>query len=511
MPSTNIRLVSMRNAAVAISCVYLFFGLRASADENFAGFKHVATTEPAAEQWGPVPTQKASLTNVAPVLLPFFNNGPVFGLPGTEVGDIWNRTQLTGDWGGARTDLAARGFFFDLYSTSTYQDVTSGGLKTGSSFVQNFQLSINVDTGRADLWPGGLFHFTLASRYGDSPQDTFTVGSYAPQYVGLTSPEPELSSDTYPTEYFLVQALNPQFSVLLGKLTILTIADQTLFGNSYKYYFANLNFNKNPIALNLYNAQTIAAAGIWTPTQWMTLAGGVFDVNSKSNNFATDAFDSLNLYGAAIFTYRLGNLPGQFEPQVNWTNASKTDFGHPFGSLTTAQVPQAVGALLGSPPTHGLRINRTADSWATIENFSQYLFVTDDDATIAQKLKSGQPLQGLGVFGRFGYAPPEICPVTWDASIALFEHGLIPGRKYDSFGAGFYYNAISGDLKDDISRLTGRRPHDEKGIEVFYDYAVTPSTRLILSYQHVWDPLIADVSADRNNADLFMARLTVAF
>jgi hypothetical protein len=45
---------------------------------------------------------------------------------------------------------------------------------------------------------------------------------------------------------------------------------------------------------------------------------------------------------------------------------------------------------------------------------------------------------------------------------------------YDAFGAGFYYNAISGDLKDDIGRLTGRRPHDEKGTELFYDFAITP-------------------------------------
>jgi porin len=511
MTATPKGLLVLRSAAPAIICLYLFCVPRAAADENFAGFRHVAATQPTAEQWGPVPTQKASLANAAPVLLPFFNNGPVFGLPGTEGGDVWHRTQLTGDWGAARTELAAQGIFLDLYSTSTYQDVTSGGLRTGSSFVQNFQLSINVDTGRANLWPGGLFHFTLASRYGDSPEDTFTVGSSAPQYVGLTSPEPEFSSDTYPTEYFLVQALSPQFSVLLGKLTILTIADQTLFGNSYKYYFANLNFNKNPIALNLYNAQTIAAAGIWTPTQWMTLAGGVFDANTKASNFAIDAFDSLNLYGAAIFTYRLGNLPGQFEPQVNWTNASKIDFGRPFGSLAPAQTPQAVGALLGSPSTRGLPINRAADFWATIENFSQYLFVTDDQATIAQKFKSGQPLHGLGVFGRFGYSPPETSPITYDASIALFAHGLVPGRKYDSFGAGYYYNAVSGDLKDDISRFTGRRPHDERGIEVFYDFAVTPAVRVILSYQHVWDPLIAGVSAKENDADAFMARFTMAF
>src|SRR3954467_10360410 len=89
----------------------------------------------------PNPTSDASLVDAAPFLLPYFNNGPVFGLPGTVGGDVWHRTQLSGDWGGVRTDLARRGWFVDLYSTGAYQDVARGGLKTGSAFVQNTQLS----------------------------------------------------------------------------------------------------------------------------------------------------------------------------------------------------------------------------------------------------------------------------------------------------------------------------------------------------------------------------------
>src|SRR4051812_24268214 len=101
----------------------------------------------AADSWGPVPTKNASVANLAPYLLPYFNNGPVFGLPGTESRGFRYNTQLSGDWGGLRTDLARHGFFFDLYSTSAYQDVPSGGLKTGSAFIQNTQLSMNLDTG----------------------------------------------------------------------------------------------------------------------------------------------------------------------------------------------------------------------------------------------------------------------------------------------------------------------------------------------------------------------------
>jgi hypothetical protein len=119
----------------------------ARAGEHLAGFGRVS--EPLSptplEEWGPVPTEQASLANLAPGLLPFFNNGPVFGLPGTVTGNFWDQTQLTGDWDGIRTEMTRRGLFIDLYSTSAYQDVTSGGLKTGTAFFQNMQLSVNTE------------------------------------------------------------------------------------------------------------------------------------------------------------------------------------------------------------------------------------------------------------------------------------------------------------------------------------------------------------------------------
>src|SRR5438477_6982096 len=428
---------SVNHLAPCILAISLLLVAIAEADQNFAGFHHIDTSggPPGAAQatsdWGPVQTDKASIANLSPVLLPFFNNGPVFGLPGTVVGDFWQNTQLTGDWGGFRTSLAEHGIFFNLYSTSAYQDVASGGLKTGSSFVENIQLSINIDTGRAGLWSGGLFHFTVGSRFGDSVKNTFTVGSSTPQNIGLAFPGPFFDADVYPTEYFLVQALTPKFSLLLGKLAILDIADQTLFGDSAKYYFANLNFNKNPIALTFYNTLTIAAAGVWTPTKWLTIAGGVFDPNTQASNFVAHAFDKVNLYTGWIFSYAVDGLPGQFELQYNWTNKAKIDLESPFGSLSLPQVPSAIGVLLGNPSNGKLPINHKSTTWGTIENISQYLYVKEDQGTIAGKLKNGQPLNGVGIFARFGYSPPDASTVTLDGSVALFAPGLWAARKYD--------------------------------------------------------------------------------
>ena len=457
-----------------------------------------------------------SLVDAAPNLVPFFNNGPVFGLPGTIEGDFWHRTQLIGDPNCKRSDLARRGLFIDLYATSAYQDVTSGGLKTGNSFVQNTQLSINLDTARAGLWPGGLFHFTVQSRYGSSPDNTFTAGSFAPEYTGLELPGPLFWHDTLPSEYSLIQAVSKKFNFILGKINGLFIADQTLFGDRFRYYFANSNLNKNPIYNNFFKTTTLAAVGVWTTTPWLTIAGGVHDPHTQPNTLAANAFHNgeVNLYVEAIFTYTAGSLPGQIVPAFNWANEPKIDLESPFGHLSPAQIPQAVDVLLGNDSTAGLPTNFKKSSFFALSNVSQYLFVKEEDpSVIVEKLRTGQPLRGIGVFGRLGHGGPEaLNTVNRHASVALIARGLLGSRQYDSFGMGFYYNGISRNLRNSIGQLTdGTTVKNENGIEIFYDLAITPAINVNAGYQHIWNPLVASVAVKQNHADLFLARLNLVW
>jgi porin len=458
-----------------------------------------------------------SLVDAAPNLVPFFNNGPIFGLPGTIDAGLRHRTQLIGDPNCKRSDLANRGVFIDLYSTSAYQNVMSGGLKTGNSYLQNTQLSINVDTHRAGLWPGGLFHFTVQSRYGSSPANTFTAGTFAPEYTGLELPAPFLWQDTWPSDYFLMQSVSEKFSVILGKINGLFIADQTLFGDRFRYYFANSNFIKNPIYNNFFNTMTLAAVGVWTPAPSLTVAGGVHDPFTEPNNLAKNAFHNgeVNLYVQGIFTYMAGGLPGQIVPAFNWSNESKIDLESPFGQLSPEQIPQALDVLLNGASPAGLPTNFKKDSsFSALSNFSQYLFLKEEGpAVIAEKLRTAQPLRGIGVFGRFGYAgPAALNTVDRAASVALLARGLLDSRPYDSFGTGFYYNGISKDFRNSIAQLTdGMRVKNENGIEVFYDFAITPAININAGYQHIWNPLVASVIVNQNHADLVLARLNVVW
>ena len=87
-----------------------------------------------------------------------------------------------------------------------------------------------------------------------------------------------------------MQSITPQFDVILGRISDVFIPDQTLFGDSYKFYFANFNFNQNPMTTNFYNPTAWAALAVYTPTKWLAIGGGVLDPNTQADNFANNAF-----------------------------------------------------------------------------------------------------------------------------------------------------------------------------------------------------------------------------
>jgi hypothetical protein len=161
------------------------------------------------------------------------------------------------------------------------------------------------------------------------------------------------------------------------------------------------------------------------PSKRLTAFAGVFDPNSEADDVATKAFDRVNVYGGTVFSYKIGSLPGQSWAQANWTNKPKIDLTAPFGQLSPSGLSQTVGVLLGTPSAQALPINYKSKSWVTIGNFSQYLFVEGHPGAAAEKLGSGQPLRGIGLFGRIGYAPEETNPITRDARVALFANGSL--------------------------------------------------------------------------------------
>src|ERR1700681_1026479 len=71
--------------------------------------------------------------------------------------DLWQRDKLSGDWGGARTELSKRGI--DI--TFNYMGETLGmlgGIRQGVSYEHRFELSVDADLEKFLGWNGASAH-----------------------------------------------------------------------------------------------------------------------------------------------------------------------------------------------------------------------------------------------------------------------------------------------------------------------------------------------------------------
>jgi len=113
--------------------------------------------------------------------------------------------------------------------------------------------------------------------------------------------------------------------------------------------------------------------------------------------------------------------------------------------------------------------------------FDQYLYQSKAD-----------PKQGFGLFGQFGISDGNPNRLYALGMAGIGGMGLIPGRSRDNWGVGFYYAAPSRDLKASLKNTVDIR--DEQGVEVFYNFAITPWFTLGADLQVIRPSLAEDTA-----------------
>ena len=114
--------------------------------------------------------------------------------------------------------------------------------------------------------------------------------------------------------------------------------------------------------------------------------------------------------------------------------------------------------------------------------------------------------QGLGVFGRFGYANSDLNPIGNFWSIGLQYQGLVEGRDDDVVAIGF----AQGIFSDQPGANNGEdyTENHENALEVYYNTQVTPWLSLSPSIQY-----ISKTGGDKTNDDavIFGLRARMTF
>lgn len=361
-------------------------------------------------------------------------------------GDLGDRSTLTGDWGGARQELANGGVTLDANLTQVTQGVVSGGIKTGWEYMGRGEATLNMDTAKMGLWPGGLLTVMGEGNYGNILKQT---GSLIGTNTNDLLPEPE-NSFVIPQVSF-TQFLSPKFGLAVGKFATINSkgGDMNEFAHGKgSEQFLNLAFNVNPVTALTVPYSTLGMSAIYLPTPDLVTVASVLDSHGKADSAGlNELFDN-----GATFALEGRYTTGFFEKRGHQL------LGATYASGDYADLDQSAANLI----IPGLPTSQANGSWAVYWNMDQYFYQPDR----AQD-------RGVGFFARYGLSDGDANPIQNFASGGIGGKGMIPCRDNDSFGVGYYYSWIAD------NRVTSQiGVEDAQGVEAYYAIAVTPAIRL---------------------------------
>ena len=400
--------------------------------------------------------KKRMVTNVVSLVLFLWFASAVFAQEQTTgySGDFWSRSTLTGDWGGVRNEWAKKGVTIDLNLTQVGQGNVSGGKDVGWEYGGRGNLTLNLNTQKMGLWPGGFFTVEVEGNFGNAVNDQ--TGALVPVNTNQLWPTAGVDNLNIPNVTF-TQFLAPYFGVLLGKLdTTMGDANEFAHGKGDTQFF-NMAFNLDP------------AIGLTTP--YSNLTAGVLILPTKDPSEAIIdilAFDADGKANTSGFdTVFKGNTTYAFEGRVRTNFFGMTGhqlLGATYSTKNFTSLDQNSFLLLKDIIQHvPLQIAKVDNSWCIYYNFDQYLY----------EPKKGQ---GIGVFGRFAATDGKANPIHYFYSIGMGGKGVISGRPLDQFGIGYYYMNVSHPTLTGI--IDQQFLRDEQGFEAYYNFAITPWMKL---------------------------------
>lgn len=434
-------------------------------------------------------------------------------------GSIWERERLLGDLGGSRQWLAEHGVQIDFKMTNTYQGVFAGSGEGWSQAVTNsvedgfqrlltrglvslqdrdtlfgkaltlpiaraggatlgqilqdridrldlaapaspglddaeylgsWQFELKLDSAKMGLWPGGFVFMCAEQQYGRGINSR--SGVLLPQNADSIAPVPGIDEVTIP-HFYMGQFLSEKVAVLFGKLDT-TAGDANEFAQlAGDERFLGLAFAFNPVTAGTVPYSPLGAGLIVLPTKDLTLTFNVIDTQGTPTRSGFDtAFEGATTWtGEARLVTRFGGLTGHQTLGATYAAGDFVEFDQ---------------RLLAYIPSSGVPLKRSGESWSVYWNSDQFLWTRPDD-----------PTRGWGVFGRVGFADESTNPIAQFYSAGFGGKGVGASRPHDRWGIGYYYMKTSDELPEFLQL------GDEQGVEVFYNFAVTPAFMITADVQ----------------------------
>ena len=184
-------------------------------------------------------------------------------IPPTWGGTLLDRPRLTGSWFGLRDDLGKKGVVSDVNLLQLFQGVVTGGDENVAKYGGLAEYTLNVDTQKLGLWPGGFFRIDGMTTFGQNVDKA--SGSLIPLSIVSLLPEPDKENFTGLMNLTYLQFLSKYFGVIAGKMYTLG-ADENAFAHDFRstFLYTSLDFNMtlDPSGQRLQDVHTSLLAGL---------------------------------------------------------------------------------------------------------------------------------------------------------------------------------------------------------------------------------------------------------
>ena len=394
-------------------------------------------------------------------------------VPATWGGDILSRPRLTGDWGGLRDELGQKGIVFDVDLLMTPQAVMSGGRSLGGDFWGNIDYTLNIDTQKLGLWPGGFFQFSADTGFGSNIFGD--AGTIVPVNTAALLPAPD-DRTTALTNATLTQFLSPNFGLAAGKFNMLDSGTTEFYGD-YRTQFLNTAFNF-PMTFALLPLSTFGGGALVLPRDDILLSALVLGPSgTPTSNDVAQAFDGVLIVSSGKLTVKPFGLIGHQSLGFTWNNKDRFSLDQDPSNIARLLLDQQFPSLANPGPVltqilasrfpnllvPAQPANRTNSSWTFSYTFDQYFWQPN-----------GDPKHGVGVFFAFGASDGNPDPIQYAFLAGIGGKGVVPGRLDDSFGMGVARTQFSSSFLPFVRQQFDLGLQREDAIEIYYNAAIAP-------------------------------------
>jgi porin len=355
------------------------------------------------------------------------------------------RDTLTGDWAGRRIWLKEHGITLAPRLTQFYQGLAAGDGDRDFEYGGKADLMLNADLSKLGLWNG--FSVTVHGEYNYGESINGAGGVLSPVNTALLFPGMEDADAFDLSSVYFQQQFGDSVSLLFGKINMMDIASKKQFaGGAGIDAFWNLGFAAPPTGVV---PPYLFGALMSVRTEPATFGLWVYDPTSVVNKtgFEEPFANGVTIRGSVDFPVTIGGLSGRQGFVALYSTESGTDLND-IGDTFIPPFP---------PDQPGIKNGQYYFAYS----FDQYLYRVSENSK-----------EGFGLFGQFGISDGNPNRLYLSAHVGIGGTGLIPGRSQDNWGIAYYYMGPSRDLQKSLSPLLTLR--DEQGVELFYNFEVTP-------------------------------------